>query len=357
MDDIKHLVYLHYIGFTHSKLFKVFDQSRDYRWVYEGLNINKLLEYGFSYDKAEFMISKYQNLNTQKVDRVLDDLDVSIITYYDIRYPQKLLHISNTPYLLYVRWNLNLDSRFLWVVGSRKMSQYAKKSGEYIIPKLSKYFTIVSGWAGWSDSLAHRVTIDSGGATISVFGTGIDVVYPTSNRWLFSEIVEKSWALISSFPLWTMGSKYTFPVRNEIVSGLSEWVLILEAWEKSWTLITAQLALDQGRDVFVVPGDIFSSNYAWSNNLIKSWQAKLVSSSEDILEDFGFNSSVVSEQEIVFDNHIKRDIYELLKYNLWLSIDDILQKTNYTYIEVSTNLTMMELSGLVKKNMLWKYEI
>ncbi len=235
------------------------------------------------------------------------------------------------------------------------MTPYAKKAGENMIWELSEYFTIVSGWAGWCDTLAHKLCVENNKKTIVVFGTGIDQIYPVGNAALFEKVVQNDWALVSVFPIGTTGSAFTFPVRNEIVAGMSRWVLILEAAESSGTLITAQLALDQGKDVFAVPGDIFHPNFAGTNRLIQSWHAKLITKTDDILEEYQYKA-VKKDITFAFQNTIQSDIYELLKYNLSLSIDELLEKTSFSYPEISLNVSMMELLWAIKKDMFGKYE-
>ncbi|MDP5038954.1 MAG: DNA-protecting protein DprA, partial [Candidatus Gracilibacteria bacterium] len=226
-----------------------------------------------------------------------------------------------------------------------------------IIPDLVNYFTIVSGGAGGCDSLAHKIALEKKGKTIVVFGTGIDVCYPEINRGMFENIIDTGGGLLSIFPIGTIGSNFTFPIRNEIVSGISSGVLVLQAQKKSGTLITANLALEQSRDLFCVPGDIFSPDFEGCNDLIKSGSAKLVTKSEDILEEYNLKTIPKNKKIPIFDTQIEADIFELLKYNLSLNVDEILEKTNYNYAEITINLSSLELSGIIKKDLFGKYEI
>jgi DNA processing protein len=257
---------------------------------------------------------------------------------------------------LYVRWDLKEFEEYFSIVWSRKISEYAKKVWAEIIPKLTKYFNIVSWWASWCDTLAHKLALKNGWKTIVVFWTWIDLVFPSFNEKIFEEVLEKSGALVSIFPIWTPGNIYTFPVRNEIVAWMSSGVLVLQAGEKSGTLITANLALDQWKDIFAIPWDIFNPDFIWTNDLIKNWNAKLVSKTDDILEEYNYKI-IKEDKKIEFKNEIEENIFNLLKYNLSLSIDDFLEKTKYDYGEISLNISMMEISGTLKKDLFGKYSI
>lgn len=354
---MNYLVYLHSLWFTHKKLFEIFEKQKDYKNFFENLSSEFLQKYWFNTEFIEKILSNLNKLNTKFLDEKLKNLEVKIIEYDNILYPKNLLQIANPPYFLYVRWELDSKDEYFWVVWSRKISNYAKKAWEFIIPDLTKYFTIVSGWAWWCDSLAHKLAVENNAKTIVVFGTWIDVIYPPANKNLFENVIKKSWALISIFPIWTLGSVYSFPVRNEVVSWMSKWILVLQAWEKSWTLITANLALDQWRDLFAVAWDIFLQDFVWCNELIKTSQAKLVSNSSDILSEYSYKVLADKNKILEFENDTQKDIFTLLKYNLNLWVDDFLQKTNYSYDEITLNLSMLELLGYIKKDLFWKYEI
>lgn len=354
---VQYLVYLHSLWFTHKQFHRIFSQNKNYQDFYQRLSLQTWEEFGIDAKKMQKYLEAKQDLDTHKIDTLIQRLWVQVILFDDENYPSSLKHISNPPYFLYVRGNISAQDDFFSIVGSRKLSVYAKKSWEHLIPDLSKHFTIVSGWAWWCDTLAHDLALKNGWKTIVVFGTGIDVTYPVSNHDMFERVVELRWALISIFPIGTLWNFYTFPIRNEIVAGLSRGLLVLQAGEKSWTLITARLALDQWKDVFAVPGDIFSPYFIGSNALIKDSQAKLVSMSLDILSEYWIHTSMAEKKEIIFENDMQKDIFMLLKHHLALNIDEILEKTSYDYQTLSTQLFMMEISKLIKKNHFWKYEL
>ena len=352
---MNYLVYLHSAWISQRVLCKIFENNLDYKKVWEKLS-NKFLEKYYSSNEIKKILQTKSRLDTKKLDEKIKKLQVKIITIHNKNYPEKLKNISNPPYFLYVRWELNWSDNFFAIVGSRKISNYAKKVGESIIPNLTKYFTIVSGWAWGCDTLAHKLSLENFGKTIVVFWTWIDITYPVWNGKLFEKVLEMWWALVSIFPIWTPWGTYTFPVRNEIVSGMSSWVLVLEASEKSWTIITANLALDQWKDLFAIPGDIFHLNSVWTNNLIKTGQAKLTTSVNDILEEYNYKV-IDTKKEVILENEIQKNIFELLKYNLSLSIDEILEKTWFDYGVLSLNLSLMELNWILKKDMFGKYFI
>lgn len=211
-------------------------------------------------------------------------LGVAILPFTDPSYPARLLTIYDFPPLLYVRGELRADEACVAVVGSRAASTY----GRYTAGRLSRELamrgvTVVSGLARGIDTAAHQGTLAGKGRTIAVLGCGLDVTYPRENRELLEEIT-RTGAAITEYPFGTPPSATHFPARNRIISGLSLGVMVVEATEKSGSLITARLALEQGRDVFAVPGSIDAAGSRGTNRLIREG-AILVSSVDDILEE------------------------------------------------------------------------
>lgn len=201
-------------------------------------------------------------------------------------YPQMLKKIYSPPKELYVIGNKEiLNMSCVAIVGCRECSQYGRKVAEKFAYELSKRgLVIVSGLAKGIDSFAHIGTVYAKGKTIAVLGSGLDNIYPKENVELARKIVEYGGCIISEYPLGTKPEKKNFPQRNRIISGLSKGVLVVEAKEKSGTLITVDFAIEQGRDVFCVPGNINSFNSVGTNELIKQG-AKLVNNINDILEE------------------------------------------------------------------------
>jgi len=215
----------------------------------------------------------------------IEKLGVNIITVDDEQYPENLKHIYDPPKVLYVKGGFKPEDCFnIAIVGTRRASLYGQQNAERFAAELAERgFTITSGLARGIDTLAHKGAIKRGGRTIAVLGCGIDIAYPPENKKLMEEI-EKKGAIISEFPIGTPPLKYNFPIRNRIISGLSMGVLVIEAPEKSGALITVSYALEQGREVFSLPGRIDTPTSKGTLGLIKDG-AKLVQTIDDILEE------------------------------------------------------------------------
>lgn len=225
------------------------------------------------YEKADEEIKKVRELGGD------------ILVLDDGVYPALLREIDDPPIVLYVKgnWQECFDAACIGFVGSRRASTYGVNASQMLARDLAKKnVCIVSGLARGIDAAAHRGAVEAGGKTVAVLGTGIDQVYPKENNSLVAEILESGGALISQFPLETPPLPENFPYRNRIISGLSLGVVIVEATERSGSLITARLAIEQNREVFAVPGNITSSNSYGTNYLIKSAGAKLVQQWQDI---------------------------------------------------------------------------
>jgi DNA processing protein len=215
----------------------------------------------------------------------LQTTEISIMTLGDADYPQSLRWISEPPPVLYIRGTFRPEDQLaLAVVGSRKPSPYGQLMAQRLSAELAQYgFTVVSGLARGIDSLAHQGALQGGGRTIAVLGSGINVVYPPEHRRLY-EAISTQGAVMSEFPFDTKPDRWNFPRRNRIISGLTLGTLVVEASDQSGSLHTARHALEQGREVFAVPGRIDVSSSRGTNNLIKRG-AKLVEGIEDILEE------------------------------------------------------------------------
>jgi len=264
-------------------------------------------------------------------------------------YPKSLFQIPDPPPLLYLRGQLRSHEAAVAIVGSRRGTSYGLLTTGRLAEGLARYgVAVVSGLARGVDTAAHKGALQVGGRTVGVLGCGIDKVYPPENRNLFDEMAEKG-ALVSEFPLGTLPLAENFPRRNRIISGLSQGVLVVEAAENSGSLITAQYALEHGRDVFAVPGNITYASCKGSNRLIKQG-AKLVDCVEDILEDLtGFEmpdaDAPTRTKPTSFALTPKEAaVYELLARSP-LHIDDIISQTELTAGEVSSMLLHLELKG------------
>jgi DNA processing protein len=278
--------------------------------------------------------------------------DIRICCVEDDEYPQLLRSIYDPPYLFYYRGNLEIFSRFcLGVVGSRAATNYGKVQARRFGNELaSQGMVVVSGLARGIDTEAHQGALESGGETVAVLGSGLEVVYPPENKKLYDRIAQ-SGLILSEFALRTHPEPGNFPVRNRTISGLCRGILVVEAKARSGALITADFALEQGRDVFAIPGPINSANSAGTNNLIKQG-ACLVSSIEDILTEYGLNSKIelppAQQGELVFD--MGKDEFSLLQAlsHETIHFDTLLGATGLSIGKLSALLLKMELQGIIR---------
>ncbi len=210
----------------------------------------------------------------------------SFLTPEDEAYPERLLEIYDPPSVLWVRGDVRLLSRAgIAVEGTRQPTPYGAGMAEMLSRDLARRgMVILSGMARGVDSCAHKGALEAGGATVAVWGTGIDVIYPKENKKLAEQIVAQGGAIVSEFPLGTFPAPQNFPIRNRTLSGMSVGVLVVEGGEYSGTRITARCALDQGRDVYAVPGNATNKN-AWGPNTLIKQGAKLTATWEDVWED------------------------------------------------------------------------
>lgn len=209
--------------------------------------------------------------------------EIDIITINERVYPKRLKEIYDAPVCIYIKGNKSiLNKSIIGIIGCRQASEYGRKAAKYFSYNLSKKgIVIVSGLAKGIDSFSHIGTIEANGKTIAVVGNGLDIVYPKENYYLEKRIIQKEGAIISEYPLGVEPEKMNFPARNRIISGISNGLIVIEAKRKSGTLITVDFALEQGRDVYVVPGNINSINSVGTNDLIKQG-ARLVTNYEEI---------------------------------------------------------------------------
>ena len=234
----------------------------------------------------EILNDEYRK-NLEKYEKYMKTNKIDLINIYDKEYPEKLKEIYDKPITLYIKGNKEiLDEFSLAIIGCRENSEYGKKVGSKLSYDIAKKGIVTtSGLARGIDSIAHKSTLMAKGKTIAVIGSGIDNIYPPENKKLVDEIVENGGAVVSEYVIGTKAEKMNFPARNRIISALSDVVIVIEAKKKSGTMITVDFALDNGKEVFAVPGNITSINSEGTNELIKQG-AKLITNAEEILEEF-----------------------------------------------------------------------
>lgn len=299
---------------------------------------------------ASFLKQRAEIVPQQELKK-LERLRIQVITWKDADYPASLKEIDHPPPVLYLCGNLTKDDQFaLGVVGTRKLSAYGRQATEQLVADLAAgNVTIVSGLAHGIDTIAHKTALDAGGRTLAVLAGGLDAIYPSENIPLARRIVESGQgALITEFPLGVKPETGSFPRRNRIISGLSQGVLVTEAPRGSGALITANFALDQGREVFAVPGNIFSSGYSGTNKLIQDG-AKLVTQVNDILEALNLFMipQKVEMQAILPDNVEERTLLALLSQEP-RHVDEIIRESELPAHIVTSTLMMMELKGMLR---------
>lgn len=273
------------------------------------------------------------------------------IALQDKEYPAILKEIHDPPKELYINGEIiNQDKVAVAIVGTRKFTQYGKQVAYDISGSLAKLgITIVSGLARGIDTFAHEAALESGGRTIAVLGSGLDreSFFPSSN-WSLSEKIAKQGAIITEYPSGTRGTNFTFPQRNRIVSGLSLGVVVIEAPEKSGALITASLALEQNREVFAIPGNIYERNSQGTNKLIKMG-AKLTTNIEDILEELNLTHLLSAEKKINYkpENKEEEIVLSLLSVKP-VHIDEIIKQSKMPASSINSTLMILELKKVIK---------
>lgn len=274
---------------------------------------------------------------------------VSIITLESEDYPFALKNIYDPPLVLYAKGNIDLlSSRCFGIVGTRKITSYGKDVTNKFASELAMNgFTIVSGLARGVDTYAHTAALDSGGDTIAVLGNGLDIVYPSENRDLARKI-EESGLIISEFPLSTPPLGYNFPLRNRIISGLSDGILITEAGLGSGSMITANNALEQYKRVFAVPGNIFSSESKGTNELIKNETAvKMVTEVNDIYVEYNLKPRESKVTSFQLDFVEQSVVDELEKGDR--HFEELLSMSNLEVSKLLSVLVNLEVCGVIRK--------
>ena len=267
-------------------------------------------------------------------------------TIEDDIYPQCLKEISNPPLKLYYKGNLDLlkEERLIAVVGTRNPSSYGKLCCEYMVKKMTNAnITVVSGFAKGIDSIAHKTSLLAGGKTIAVIASGLDIVYPASNLSLYREIEEKG-LILSEYEAGVKPFKFNFPQRNRIIAGLSKGTIVVESKDRGGSLITADLALEFNRDVYAVPGDVFSEYSKGCNNLIRDSKAKSLSNINELLDDYSWKI----EEKNINNKYTQNQLLILNSLSSEKNLDNILMETKIEQTEILAELMTLEIMGAIK---------
>ena len=364
MADLKYWVWYSISAGTHraaaARLFEI--AGKDPEQIYK-MSREQLVKYGVTDEELLRALSSKDLSAAEKEMRIAEKFNIKLLCPEDEEYPADLLNINDNPYVLYIRGTSDEtteDKLRIAIIGSRRASSYGLGVAYDLAYALAKRgVVVVSGMATGIDAQAHKGAIEAGGKTIGVLGCGVNVVYPQDNSQLMVDIM-KNGEVMSEFPFDTPPYKWNFPQRNRIISGLCHGVVVVEAEEISGTTITANLALEQGRELFAVPGNINSPASVGTNRLIKEG-AVPVTCVNDILgqfPDFDFDEEAPVEEKQVMENltENKEETEEIMPEQVILeairlealSADEISEKTGLAVSQVSSIMTIMEISGLVE---------
>ncbi len=332
------------------KLGRIFKNSNNLKDVWDSASTNNYINFGIDQKTAEIIARHTKKINPEAEFEQLSEHGIKILLPSNPAYPALLHEIPSPPPILYIRGRAEaLNGLNLAVVGTRKISPYGKQVILTLVPELGmRQLNIVSGLAFGVDALALQTAVDAGMNTVAVLATSLEdvCISPQSNFTLSQKILDNG-CLISEYPLGTQVYKNHFPVRNRLISGISAGTLVIEADEESGSLITANYALEQNRQVFAVPGSIFSQVSRGTNSLIKKG-ARLVSSAKDIAEEFNLDLQVrISPVNVKASSAEETAVLEVLKSGT-SSMDTIIRETKLPAAKVIIAISLLELSGRIK---------
>lgn len=347
------LIWLNSLGIGNSNIVKIIEYFYDLRDLWSCSN-NTI--YGMSNLRQPVKEKLIENRNMENIEKLFRNIekeDINIVTIYDDNYPLGLKYIDDNPKVLYTKGKIiERDDLSIAIVGSRKATAYGKWACEKFAKELVDMdVTIISGLATGIDAIAHKTALEHGGRTVGVLGNGVDVVYPKRNKALYSQMLEEN-SIISEFPIGTPPLAFNFPQRNRIISGISKGIIVIEAQEKSGSLITAHHGLDQGKDVFSLPGNINSIFSGGTNKLIKDG-AKPLLDIEDIVEEIyelKERRNLIKKEKIDYSDYSETEItiIKILEEGPTHS-DIIAHKTGINISEINSILTILELKGIVEE--------
>ena len=305
----------------------------------------------------------WQSLTTTRATYDFDEAlrkntayDMQIVTYEHEAYPALLKATYNPPVVLYYWGTLPKEEKTAAIVGARKATPYGINAAETIARELSSHdVTIISGGARGIDTKAHCGALAAHGKTIAVVAHGLDTVYPRENKKLFRQIVDTGGAIITEYPLGVPPLALNFPARNRIIAGLARCVIVVEAALKSGSLITADAALEEGRDVFTVPGSIFSTMSRGTNSLLRKGAIALTQS-EDVLTEYGWQTGLRGPQKTAISLTLSEmAVLDALSCDQAMSLDTLVVTTELTPPQLSAVVLRLQLYKLVEEVSRGKY--
>ncbi|MCF6466325.1 DNA-processing protein DprA [Clostridium sp. Cult2] len=347
------LIWLNSLNIGNKTIEKIMEQVPQLVDLWESSSHNIQGLRNIKAEIKEKIISNRSKDYLNRLFNLIEKQNIDVITIFDKDYPKRLHYIYDNPKVLYIKGNIiEEDNLSIAIVGSRKATSYGKWATEKFVEELVKLdVTIVSGLALGIDSIAHKKALEENGRTIGVLGNGLDIVYPKKNKDIY-EVISKKGALISEYFLGVPPLAYNFPQRNRIISGLSLGVIVVEAKEKSGSLITAHHALEQGKEVFALPGNINSIFSRGTNKLIKDG-AKLIMDIDDIIEEvYELQAKVKIKKEEGIDysqfSPLEIKVLEVIKEGP-IHSDSIALNTGLDISTVNSILTILELKGTINE--------
>lgn len=362
LDEIKHLYFLSRIeGIGNVKIATLIRLFKSAEAVFKAdllsiknteiLTIKNVKNFEDARSNVESLEKEFE-----KLLKICKKKSINITCFLWKDYPKNLKPIYDAPVLLYYKGNLNpADEYSIGIVGTRTPSEYGRQICEHFAEEFSKSgVPLISGMARGIDSICHKTACKYGNINYAILGCGVDIIYPPENRKLYNEVLEYG-ALVSEFPPGTFPDKLNFPKRNRIISGISLGTIVVESAAKGGALITASFAIDQGKEVFAVPGYLNSKQSDGTNNLIKSGTAKLIMNAEDVLVELeakmkNFVKAKYKEEKKVLPSLSKSEtiIYNTLGF-VPIHIDKIFEATGFNISACLVELLSLEFKGVVKQ--------
>ncbi len=351
------LSYLNGVGpVTIKSLYDYFKSAKNI-WQANKLEIKQIIN---NSRISSIFIKERMKLDILSLEKKLQKKSVNYIAFSEKGYPAQLCHIYDPPPVLFYQGVLDFNSLAIAIVGTRKSTIYGREIADKLASELAgKGINIVSGLARGIDTAAHQGALNSNGFTTAVTGAGFDYIYPPENKNLFEDIAEHG-LLITEFPPEIVPRPYNFPRRNRIISGLTQGVIVVEAAEKSGALITANFALEQGREVFAVPGNINRQTSKGTNNLIKEGAIPVLSSDDVLSELLLADESKLCQEKKTEINYSRltekeRKILKIFQHELELNKEDLLAISGYKTGKINEIIVKLELKGLIERENGKKY--